>query len=74
MKQKLFTEAEAAKEMTVSPASLYRWRKEGTLRHYRQLGRLIRYTAEDIQQNLEDRKAYQPKPAGPRPVTEARFG
>jgi excisionase family DNA binding protein len=73
-KKKLFTEAEAAKELTVSAVTLYRWRKERRIRHYRQLGRLIRYTPEDIQQNLEDMKAYQPKPIVQRSVSEARFG
>lgn len=73
-KKKLFTEAEAAKELTVSAATLYRWRKEKRVRHYRQLGRLIRYTPEDIEQNLEDMKAYQPKPIAQRSVSEARFG
>lgn len=75
MKQKLFTEADAAKVMDCSPITLYRRRKDKTIRHhYRQLGRLIRYTQEDIDLNIEEMSALRPSPVSQRPVTEARFG
>lgn len=73
-KTKLFTEAEAAKELGCSPVTLYRRRKANELRHYRKNGRLIFYTREDIENNLADMKACQPKPVAQRPVSEARFG
>jgi excisionase family DNA binding protein len=73
-KIKLFTEAEAAEQMTISAITLYRKRKAREIRHYRQIGRLIRYTQEDIAQNVEDMKAFKPSPVSRQPVTEARFG
>lgn len=73
-KTKLFTEAEAAKQMDCSPVTLWRRRKENKIRHYRKNGRLIRYTQEDINQNIADMAANRPSPVAQRPVTEARFG
>lgn len=73
-KTKLFTEAEAAKQMDCSPITLWRRRKENVVRHYRKNGRLIRYTQEDIDNNIADMKAFQPKPVAQRSVSEARFG
>ena len=73
-KLKLFTEAEAAKQMQCSAITLYRRRKENKIRHYRKNGRLIRYTQEDIDQIVEEMKAFRPSQIAPRPVTEARFG
>lgn len=73
-KSKLFTEAEAAKELGCSAITLYRRRKANEIRHYRKNGRLIRYTPEDIKLILEDMKAFQPKPVELRPVSGARFG
>lgn len=73
-KTKLFTEAEAAKALGCSAITLWRRRKSNELRHYRKNGRLIRYTQEDIDNNLADMKACQPKPVVQRPVSEARFG
>lgn len=73
-KTKLFTEAEAAELLGCSAVTLYRRRKVGEIRHYRKNGRLIRYTREDIDLNLEGMKAYQPKPVVQRPVSEGRFG
>lgn len=74
MKVKLFTEAEAAQQMTCSAITLWRRRKENKIRHYRKIGRLIRYTQEDIDQIIEESKAFRPAPISHRPVTEARFG
>lgn len=71
---KLLTEKQAAKIMQCSPATLYRLRKDQTIRHYRKLGRLIRYTEQDIALNVEDMNACKPTPVAHRPVTEARFG
>lgn len=73
-KTKLFTEAEAAKLMDCSAITLWRRRKANEIRHYRKNGRLIRYTQEDIDNNIADMQAYQPKPVELRPVSEARFG
>lgn len=73
-KKKLFTEAEAAEQMTISAITLWRRRKENQIRHYRKIGRLIRYTQEDIDQIIEESKAFRPAPISQRPVTEARFG
>lgn len=73
-KIKLFTEAEAAKQMDCSVVTLWRRRKENKIRHYRKNGRLIRYTQEDINQNIEDMKAARPTPISQKPPTEARFG
>ena len=74
MKQKLFTEQEAAKQMTVSAVTLYRKRKAKEIRHWRQIGRLIRYTQDDIDQNIAELAAYRPTPVSQRSVAEARFG
>lgn len=74
MKPKLFTEAQAARQMDCSPNTLYRRRKENKIRHYRKNGRLIRYTQEDIDLNIADMAANRPSPVGQRPVAEARFG
>jgi excisionase family DNA binding protein len=74
MKQRLFTEAEAAKQMTCSAITLWRRRKENKIRHYRKIGRLVRYTQEDIDQIIEESKACRPAPISQRSVTEARFG
>jgi len=71
---KLFTEKEAAKQIRCSVATLYRGRREKTIRHYRKIGRLIRYTQDDINQIVEDSKAFKPSPVAHRPVSEARFG
>ena len=71
---KLLTEKQAAKMMQCSPATLYRLRRDKTIRHYRKLGRLIRYTEQDIALNVEDMKAFKPSPVAHRPVSEARFG
>lgn len=73
-KIKLFTEAQAAAQMGCSVVTLWRRRKENKLRHYRKNGRLIRYTQEDINQNIEEMKACRPTPIVQRPVSEARFG
>lgn len=73
-KTKLFTETEAAKLMDCSAITLYRRRKANEIRHYRKNGRLIRYTQEDIDNNIADMKAFQPKPVELRSVAEARFG
>ena len=74
MKPKLFTEAEAAKLMDCSAVTLYRRRKENKIRHYRKNGRLIRYTEEDINQNIAEMAANRPSPVAQSRVTEARFG
>lgn len=74
MKSKLFTEAEAAKQMDCSVVTLWRRRKENKIRHYRKNGRLIRYTQEDINQNIEEMKATRPSLVAQRPVEDARFG
>lgn len=73
-KPKLYTEAEAAEFLGCSAATLWRRRKANQLRHYHKNGRLIRYTREDIDKNLDEMKACQPKPVVMRPVSEARFG
>ena len=73
-KTKLFTEAEAAKQMDCSVVTLWRRRKENKIRHYRKNGRLIRYTQEDINRNIEEMAACRPTPVVQRPVSEARFG
>lgn len=73
-KTKLFTEVQAAEQMQCSAITLYRKRKDKEIRHYRKLGRLIRYTQEDIDQNIADMAAFRPAPVSQRPVTEARFG
>jgi excisionase family DNA binding protein len=73
-KIKLFTEAEAAKLMDCSAVTLYRRRKENKIRHYRKNGRLIRYTEEDIHQNIAEMAANRPSPVVQSRVTEARFG
>lgn len=73
-KIKLFTEAEAAKQMDCSPITLWRRRKENKIRHYRKNGRLIRYTQEDIDLNIEEMSACRPTPVAQPRVSEARFG
>jgi excisionase family DNA binding protein len=71
---KLFTEKQAAKQMQCSVTTLYRKRKAKEIRHYRKLGRLVRYTQEDIDLIIEESKAFRPSPVVQRPATEARFG
>lgn len=75
MKPKLFTEEQAAELMQCSAITLYRKRRDKTIRHYRKIGRLVRYTQEDIDRNIEEAGAFRPTPViNQRPVTEARFG
>ena len=74
MKPKVFREEQAAAMMTISPQTLARWRREGKIRHYRQLGRLIRYTQEDVDANIAETSNVRPRVMEVRPVTEARFG
>lgn len=73
-KTKLFTEAEAAKQMNISAISLYRRRKEEKARHFRKIGRLIRYTQEDIDRNIAEFGTMRLTPVSQSSVTEARFG
>lgn len=72
-KVKVLREAQAAKQMDVSAATLARWRRERKIRHWRQFGRLVKYTQEDVDQNIADLKGIKPKLIE-RSVTEARFG
>lgn len=72
-KVKLFSEAEAAKQLTVSAPTLARWRRERRIRHWRQLGRLVRYTQEDIDANLAETSSVRPSVVSS-PVVDARFG
>lgn len=74
MKAKVLTEEQAAKQMLISGGTLGRWRREGKIRHYRQMGSLIRYTPEDVDLNIAERAANRPKVVSPSPVSEARFG
>lgn len=74
MKPKVYKEGDAAKIMEVSAGTLARWRRGRKIRHWRQRGRVIRYTTEDIQLNLDDMAAMRPKPVSQSPVSEARFG
>ncbi len=74
MKPEIFSEQEAAEQMNVSAGTLYRWRKSGRVKHYRQMGRLIRYLPEDIENNLSDFAAKDPKPVNVPNVAKARFG
>lgn len=73
-KIKLFTEAEAAKQMDCSVVTMWRRRKENKIRHYRKNGRLIRYTQEDINRNIEEMGTARPTPVAQSRVSEARFG
>lgn len=73
MKKKVFKESQAAQMMDVSAATLSRWRRDRKIRHWRQMGRVIRYTQEDIDLNLAEMSALRPRPVE-RSVTEARFG
>lgn len=73
-KTKLFTEEEAAKQMSISAISLYRRRKEKKAKYYRKIGRLIRYTQEDIDRNIAEFGTMRPTPVSQPQVTEARFG
>lgn len=72
--QKVFNEEYAAKQMGISPQTLGRWRREGIVRHYRKLGRLRRYTQEDIDANIAETDAARPQLVTPSSVSEARFG
>ncbi len=74
MKPKVFSEKQAAEQFDVSEGTLARWRREGKVRHYRQMGRLIKYLPEDIERNLADFAASSPKAFSGQNVTEARFG
>jgi len=74
MKPEILSEQEAAEMLNVSAGTLYRWRRDGKVKHYRQMGRLIRYTPEDIENNLADFAAEDPKPVTSQSVTKARFG
>ena len=72
-KIKVVREAQAARLMGVSQATLSRWRREKKIRHWRQRGRIIRYTPEDIDLNIAEMDAMRPRVIE-RSVTEARFG
>ena len=74
--KKVFTESEAAKQMLVGASTLATWRRKGYIRYYRRLGRLIRYTPDDIERNLEERSSMRPRPvdSNERRLQEARFG
>lgn len=73
MKVKVFNEGQAAKLMDISAETLGRWRRARKIRHWRQFGRLIKYTQEDVDQNIAEMSSIRPKVIE-RPVTEARFG
>lgn len=74
MAAKVFTEAQAAKQLDVSEGTLARWRRTRYIRHWRQFGRLVKYTPEDIENILADRRAMKPTPVTTTSVSEARFG
>lgn len=73
-KSKVFREDQAARLMDISPQTLARWRREGKIRHYRKMGRLIKYTPEDVDANIADTANARPRLIEQRPVSEARFG
>lgn len=74
MKLEVLSEQQAAEQLGVSVGTLYRWRKSGKVKHYRQMGRLIRYLPEDIANSMADFASSGPKPVTSQNVTEARFG
>jgi excisionase family DNA binding protein len=47
----VFTEAEAAAKLKVAEVTLRKWRYKGRARHSR-IGRLVRYTREDLDATL----------------------
>lgn len=49
-----YTEAQAAKRMQIAEVTLRKWRTNGKIgENYRRLGRLVRYTHEDISSILQ---------------------
>lgn len=75
MKSKTLTESEAAKLIGVHPETLARLRRDGKLPSWRQIGRRVKYTPEDVERAIASFEC------GPHPaaravgkVTEARFG
>lgn len=73
LKRKLFEEPEVAKMLGVSSQTLAKWRRDGKVRHYRKVGRLKKYTQEDIDNNIAEMAANRPQPVSS-PVENVRFG
>lgn len=72
-KVKTVNEAEAARQLGVSPSALAQWRRKRKIRHWRQCGRLVKYTQDDIDNNLAEMSSVRPKIVSS-PVVDARFG
>lgn len=53
LRRLVYTEQEVAEQLGVSHDVLYRLRRAGVITEYRELGRLIRYTPEDVRAALE---------------------
>ncbi len=53
--EKLLTQAEAAELLAVQPASLEKWRWAGEGPRYHKVGRLVRYSLEDLERWLAGR-------------------
>jgi len=53
IKPKTLNEAEAAAMIGIAPGTLNRWRREGKIPSWRQAGRLIKYTPEDVDRAIQ---------------------
>lgn len=49
LQEELFTEPETARRLGVSVSGLRKWRREGTGPQFIRMGRLVRYSALDIE-------------------------
>jgi predicted DNA-binding transcriptional regulator AlpA len=52
----VFTESKVAETLGVSVSGMRKWRREGTGPQFTRIGKLIRYSAEDLQSWLDKRK------------------
>ena len=73
MKAKTFTEAQAANMIGIHPGTLAAWRRQGKVPSWRQLGRKVKYTPEDIERFIASKRRGQIDDSEGR-VVEARFG
>lgn len=73
MKPKTLTEPQAAKAIGIHPGTLAAWRRAGKVPSWRQFGRKVKYTPEDVERFIASRRRGQIDDSEGR-VVEARFG
>lgn len=77
MKKLTLTESQAAQRIGLSPSKLSKMRRAGKVPSWRQIGRLVRYTPEDVDRFIASQQAGQIVKCdqlNERRLTEVRFG